>query len=175
MKALAGLAISVLCAAPAFAGCGHAKVIDRCLVGTWTYDGGVADLLKAVGARNLHVTNVTMSKVQLTFRADGAFATNPNEIRMTVTSGRGTMSAHLSMQTSGTWAADGGTMTRCVGPASRTTIETTLSGYPPQSYSPPPPPGTASFSTYTCNANSLTIVQPLARRLPLVLRYRRSH
>jgi hypothetical protein len=68
------------------------------------------------------------------------------------------------MQANGTWAADGGAMNRCVGPSSHTTVVTTLSGYPPQTSSPPQATNIPSFSGYTCNADTLTIVQPLATK-----------
>jgi len=150
-------------------------VIDRCLIGTWTFSGGGSAEWMSRNIHRAHVTGISQSGLTMTFRPDGSFSTGQVDIHATVAANDGSMSGsgHATGQASGTWTAGGGRFTLCVAPSSlHTTVTIVVHGRPMTVATPPPthPQATA----YTCNATALTTTQPIPGHEPIVTRYRRG-
>ena len=175
--AIACAAATPAFAAPsAFANCAGSHVLDRCLIGTWSYSSGGSAAWMARNIHMAHVTGVTHNDLKISFRPDGTFSTGHVDVHATVAANDGSMtgSGHASGQASGTWSAAGGHFNLCTTPGSVTTTVTVVVHGRRITVSPHTP--VAPHATaYVCNAATLVTTQPIPGHEAIVTTYSRSH
>lgn len=139
---------------------------DSCVVGTWTLDTqGFVDNLGPI-FEDSGVPNAEVTALDGTFTvemgADGSMMGTRDEWGFSIATGEGTVTIEINGTETGTWAADGSTMTVTT-EDSDLTVNSSIEAdgqviQMPQDQMPvETPPGIASNSDYTCSGDVLTL------------------
>jgi hypothetical protein len=173
--ALAATSLALLFPAQATADCAGSQPQDRCLIGTWKYAGGGSVEWMSRNVHMVHVSHISQRGINISFRADGSFATGDVDVRAAVVARNGEIAGtgHAGGQTSGRWSASGGHFNLCpIASSLQTSIAVSVHG---RSIRVAPHLPTAPTKTnYACSATTLTTIQPIAGREPIVTTYARA-
>lgn len=139
---------------------------DSCVVGTWTLDtqgfvDNLGPIFEETGAPDAEVTALD-GTFTVEMGADGSMMGTRDEWGFNIATGEGTVTIEINGTESGTWAADGSTLTVTTD-ESDLTVNSSIEAdgqviEMPQDQMPvETPPGIASNSDYNCSGDVLTL------------------